>query len=120
MTINDADNLDNFVYKFKPGDIQVDAKLFQFKEGGDEFGVTPELSRRDCNGILALAGQIAVYEFADGSQFIADGHQRLGLAKRIMSKDPSQDITLYGTKIRQVDGVTPRGSYGSMLQWRIL
>ena len=106
VTINDADNLDNFVYKFKPGDIQVDAKLFQFKEGGDEFGVTPELQ-----GITewdpSLAGQIAVYEFADGSQFIADGHQRLGLAKRIMSKDPSQDITLYGTKIRQVDGVTP-------------
>lgn len=107
VTINDADNLDNFVYKFKPGDIQVDAKLFQFKEGGDEFGVTPELQ-----GITewdpSLAGQIAVYEFADGSQFIADGHQRLGLAKRIMSKDPSQDITIYGTKIRQVDGVTPQ------------
>lgn len=106
VTINDADNLDNFVYKFKPGDIQVDAKLFQFKEGGDEFGVTPELQ-----GITewdpSLAGQIAVYEFADGKQFIADGHQRLGLAKRIMSKDPSQDITIYGTKIRQVDGVTP-------------
>ena len=107
VTINDADNLDNFVYKFKPGDIQVDAKLFQFKEGGDEFGVTPELQ-----GITewdpSLAGQIAVYEFADGSQFIADGHQRLGLAKRIMAKDPSQDITIYGTKIRQVDGVTPQ------------
>ena len=106
VTINDADNLDNFVYKFKPGDIQVDAKLFQFKEGGDEFGVTPEYQ-----GVTewdpSLAGQIAVYEFADGSQFIADGHQRLGLAKRIMSKDPSQNITLYGTKIRQVDGVTP-------------
>jgi len=107
--VADADNLDNFVYKFKPGDIQVDAKLFQFKEGGDEFGVTPELQ-----GITewdpSLAGQIAVYEFADGSQFIADGHQRLGLAKRIMAKDPSQDITLYGTKIRQVDGVTPQAA----------
>ena len=107
VTINDADNLDNFVYKFKPGDIQVDAKLFQFKEGGDEFGVTPEYQ-----GVTqwdpSLAGQIAVYEFADGSQFIADGHQRLGLAKRIMAKDPSQDITIYGTKIRQVDGVTPQ------------
>ena len=109
VTINDADNLDNFVYKFKLGDIQVDSKLFQFKDGGDEFGVTPELQ-----GITewdpSLAGQIAVYEFADGSQFIADGHQRLGLAKRIMSKDPSQDITLYGTKIRQVDGITPESA----------
>tara|TARA_R110002012_G_scaffold22215_6_gene77202 strand:+ start:468 stop:4154 length:3687 start_codon:yes stop_codon:yes gene_type:complete len=107
VTINDSDNLDEFVFKFKPGEIQVDAKLFQFKEGGDEFGVTPELQ-----GITewdpSLAGQIAVYEFADGSQFIADGHQRLGLAKRIMAKDPSQDITIYGTKIRQVDGVTPQ------------
>ena len=106
-TVNDSDNLDEFVFKFKPGEIQVDAKLFQFKEGGDEFGVTPELQ-----GITewdpSLAGQIAVYEFADGSQFIADGHQRLGLAKRIMAKDPSQDITIYGTKIRQVDGVTPQ------------
>ena len=107
VTINDADNLDNFVYKFKPGDIQVDAKLFQFKEGGDEFGVTPEY-RGVTEWDPGLAGQIAVYEFADGSQFIADGHQRLGLAKRIMAKDPSQDITIYGTKIRQVDGVTPQ------------
>ena len=109
VTINDADNLDEFVFKFKPGDIQVDAKLFQFKEGGDEFGVTPEYQ-----GVTqwdpSLAGQIAVYEFADGSQFIADGHQRLGLAKRIMSKDPSQDITIYGTKIRQVDGITPESA----------
>lgn len=108
-TVNDSDNLDEFVFKFKPGDIQVDAKLFQFKEGGDEFGVTPEY-RGVTEWDPSLAGQIAVYEFADGSQFIADGHQRLGLAKRIMAKDPSQDITLYGTKIRQVDGVTPQAA----------
>jgi len=48
-----------------------------------------------------------VYQYADGGQFIADGHQRLGLARRIKKQDPSQDVRLYGHMLREVDGITP-------------
>jgi predicted kinase len=84
----------------------VDAKTFQFKEGGDEFGVTERLQ-----GITTWdkykAGTVTVYEYADGRMAIADGHQRLGLAKRIRSQDPSQDIRVFAYKLRETDGITP-------------
>ena len=100
------DNLDEFIFRFDPNEIGVDAKTFQFKAGGDEFGVGERLQ-----GVTkwdkASGANIMVYEYADGRRFIADGHQRLGLAKRIMSQDPSQEIILYGTLMREVDGVTP-------------
>ena len=105
-SVYDADNLDGLVYRFDPDTIQVDAETFQFKAGGDEFGVSDRLQ-----GVTEWdpikAGQVTVYEYADGGQFIADGHQRLGLAKRIQQQDPSQDVRLYGHLMREVDGITP-------------
>lgn len=106
VDIYEADNLDETVYRFRPDEIGVDAKTFQFKEGGDEFGVTERLA-----GVTKWdpikAGQIVVYEFADGRRVIADGHQRLGLAKRIMAQDPSQKPVIYGSLIREADGFSP-------------
>ncbi len=85
--------------------IQVDADTFQFKSGGDKFGVTEKLQ-----GVTEwnpyYAGTVTVWERADGVQFIADGHQRLGLAKRIKAMDPDQDVRLYGHVFREVDGET--------------
>tara|TARA_B100000212_G_scaffold260614_1_gene200548 strand:+ start:2885 stop:6172 length:3288 start_codon:yes stop_codon:yes gene_type:complete len=99
------DNLDGTVFRFDPDELQVDAELFQFKSGGDEFGVTDRLQ-----GITTWdpvkAGQVTVFEFADGRRFIADGHQRMGLAKRIKASDPSQDVRLYGHLLREVDDYT--------------
>jgi len=101
-----SDNLDGVLYTFDPNKISVDAKTFQFKEGGDEFGVSERLQ-----GITFWdkykAGVITVYEYADGTLTIADGHQRLGLAKRILSQDPSQDVKVIGYKLREVDGISP-------------
>ena len=101
------DNLDGTIFKFNPDDIQVDAETFQFKAGGDAFGVTERLQ-----GVTQWdpikAGNVTVYEYADGRQFIADGHQRLGLAKRIKATDPTQDVVIYGMKLREVDGITPQ------------
>ena len=101
------DNLDQTVYRFNPAEIEVDAKTFQFKkEGTDEFGVSQALA-----GVTkwdaVKAGQIVVYEFADGRRAIADGHQRLGLAKRITAQDPNQKPVIYGSLLREVDGITP-------------
>jgi hypothetical protein len=74
--------------------------------GGDAFGVSERL-----RGVKVwdpiLGGEILVYEYADGRMFVADGHQRLGLAKRITSEDPSQNVVIYGRKLREADGVTP-------------
>tara|TARA_Y100000385_G_C13083220_1_gene635025 strand:+ start:244 stop:2625 length:2382 start_codon:yes stop_codon:yes gene_type:complete len=101
-----ADNLDGVLYTLDPEQIAVDAKTFQFKAGGDEFGVTERLQ-----GITTWdkykAGVVTVYEYADGRMAIADGHQRLGLAKRIRSQDPSQDVKVIGYKLREVDGISP-------------
>lgn len=105
-SVYDADNLDGIIFRFNAKDIEVDAKTFQFKEGGDEFGVTKRLQ-----GVKTwnpyLSGTVTVYEYANGSRFIADGHQRLGLAKRIMAQDPSQDVRLHGYLFREIDGIDP-------------
>lgn len=103
-----ADNLDGVIFKYDPDEIDIDAKTFQFKSGGDEFGVTERL--QDAVWDKNLAGTITVYEYADGRVVVSDGHQRLGLAKRIKAQDPSQEITLYAYKDREVDGISPAES----------
>jgi soluble cytochrome b562 len=100
------DNLNGEIFAYKPKDLLVDATLFQFKAGGDVMGVTERLQ-----GISkwdpVKANTAIVYEFADGRTFIADGHQRLGLAKRLQEADPTQNIEIYAFKIREADGFDP-------------
>jgi predicted kinase len=102
----EMDNLGGVIYAFDPRDIGVDARTFQFKGGGDEFGVTDRL-QFITEWDPQLAGVVTVYEYADGRLFIADGHQRVALAKRLMSQNPDLNIQLYGYRLREVDGVTP-------------
>ena len=95
--------------KLDPDQIEVDAKTFQFKTGGDSKGVLETLQgveKWDHNA----AGTVMVFENANGKYFIADGHQRLALAKRIKAKDPSQDVYLMTTIRREVDGHTPQST----------
>ena len=94
------------VFSFDPDEIQVDAKTFQFKEDGDAFGVTSKLKNTKKWDARA-AGTITVFERLDGSKFVADGHQRLGLAKRLMAEDPSQDIKMNAFVMREADGISP-------------
>jgi hypothetical protein len=102
----EMENLGGVIYAFDPRDIGVDARTFQFKGGGDEFGVTDRL-QFITEWDPQLAGVVTVYEYADGRLFIADGHQRVALAKRLMSQNPDLNIQLYGYRLREVDGVTP-------------
>jgi len=98
-------NLDGIIYSFDPDHIAVDAKTFQFKAGGDNKGVTERL--RDIGEWDPVkAGQVIVYEYSDGRQFIADGHQRLGLAQRLKDSGDKK-IRLYGHLFREEDGFTP-------------
>jgi len=93
------------IYKFDPEELLVDAKRFQFKEGGDEYGVTDRLAGVK-RWIPERAGQVMVWEAEDGSRYIVDGHQRLGLARRIMEQDDGQRPVLLGTLLRERDGVS--------------
>ena len=100
-----TDNLDGVMFNIPAREVVIDAKRFQFKEGGDEYGVTERLQ-----GVTewdsVKAGTVIFWEDAQGKVFIADGHQRAGLARRIMDQDPSQDIKLIGYKLREVDDIS--------------
>ena len=91
---------------FDPGELGVDANLFQYKSGGDEYGVTEAL-RGVTTWDQVRAGTALVFEFADGRKVVADGHQRLGLAKRIKDQDPNQDPRIHAYTLRETDGWTP-------------
>lgn len=82
-----------------------DPSTFQFKSGGDHRGVTDRLSGVQSWNPLA-AGKTIVYEYADGRRVIADGHQRLGLAKRLVA-DGHAPIKLNAFVLQQRQGWTP-------------
>ena len=52
------------------------------------------------------AGNAIIYEYADGRKIIADGHQRLGLAKRLVSEGKPVDFEAF--VFRESDGFTPQ------------
>lgn len=109
LDVHHYDNLDGEIYRFDPAEIEVDAKTFQFKSGIDERGiVSGHRLEKETRWDPALSGTITVYEYANGRRFIADGHQRLGLAQRILANDPSQEIKIYGRLIKETDGHTPQ------------
>lgn len=84
--------------------IEADAATFQYKSGGDSEGVTDRLT-----GVkqwdTARAGSAIVFEYADGRRVVADGHQRLGLAKRMRAE--GQDVAMPVIIRRETDGYTP-------------
>lgn len=89
-----------------PRELLVQPEVFQFKSDTVAAGgVTRKL--QDVNEwVPHRAGVAIVYEYADGRQAIADGHQRTALANRIMEQDPSQDIKLRAEVFREADGFT--------------
>ncbi|OYZ10798.1 MAG: hypothetical protein B7Y36_08205 [Novosphingobium sp. 28-62-57] len=93
--------------QFLPEEIEVDAALMQFKSGGDQFGVTERLQGvREWDPMAA--GTVTVWESLDGRRLIADGHQRLGLAKRMRAANPDQPITMNAFVLREADGFSAR------------
>ena len=62
----------------------VDAATYQFKGGGDEFGVTDRLLGVSVWDTFAAAtSPLLVHRRLDGRLCVVDGHQRTGLAKRL-------------------------------------
>jgi hypothetical protein len=93
------------VFMFDPTKLNVDAKRFQFKSGGDEYGVTGAL-RNVQKWDPAKAQSIIVWEANDGQLFVADGHQRSGLARRLVEQGKAKDIQLPGVLYREKDGIS--------------
>lgn len=88
---------------FDPLALQVDAKRFQFKSGGDAEGVTDAL--KDVKVFDPMkAGDILVWEDRNGVQYVADGHQRTGLARRLAAE--GQQVQLHGFTLRETDGIS--------------
>ena len=94
------------IVEFNIDELKTDAKLFQFKQGGDKFGVTDRLK-----GVTkwehAFSNIINVFEKANGERVVVDGHQRLGLAKRIREQNDGQNPRLFGKLYKETDGYTP-------------
>jgi hypothetical protein len=86
------------------GQIETDAKVFQYKDDGDQNGVTTVLQGTKGWDQRSAAGAI-IYEYANGRRVVADGHQRLGLAKRLQAE--GQKTPWNVEIIREVDGYTP-------------
>lgn len=87
-----------------PKDIQVDAKTYQFRSGGDAMGVTSRGKHTADQWDPILHGDpILVHEKLDGSVFVADGHHRVDLAKRLNEKGagPGKMAALV---LREADG----------------
>jgi hypothetical protein len=89
---------------YPAGSILVDADRFQFKAGGDEFGVTDRLKGVDQWNPM-YAGRVVAWEDREGRVFVADGHQRVGLAKRLEAQGHSP-IGVDAITLREADGVT--------------
>lgn len=98
------DALASDVQNFALPDLQTDANTYQYKLGGDAAGVTDRLASERVWDARAALGVI-VHERLDGSRFIADGHQRLGLARRMMDQG-QEGIQLQGLLMREADGWT--------------
>lgn len=91
--------------EFDPMQIDADPASFQYKAAGDE-GLTDRLA-----GVTSwdrtAAGRSILFEDADGRVVVADGHQRRGLARRLIENGDDITATLDGFLFRQADGWAP-------------
>lgn len=91
--------------EFDPMAINADPATFQYKASGDD-GLTDRLA-----GVTSwdrtAAGRSILFEDADGRVVVADGHQRRGLARRLIESGDDIAATMDGFLLRQADGWTP-------------
>ncbi len=100
--IENSELANNDIKQFSPDELKTDAKTFQYKDNSDSEGRTDRM-----NGVnewnAQNSGIVIVWENNAGQKYIVDGHQRLGLAKRLNDKN----IKLNGYLYREKDGYTP-------------
>lgn len=83
MAMPDGDGQMGMIFsrRFDPAEIGIDAERMQFKRGADAQGVTDALRGVD-RWDAAQAGRVTLWEDDRGRLIVADGHQRVALAKR--------------------------------------
>ena len=86
-------------------DLETDAGLMQYKGGGDAEGVTERL-RGVARWNPVLAEEFLVWERQDGRRIVADGHQRSGLARRLIRSGAEEHIEVNQNVFREADGWT--------------
>lgn len=90
---------------FDPMRVEADPARFQYKASGDE-GLTDRLA-----GVTSwdrtAAGRSILFEDRDGTVVVADGHQRRGLARRLIETGQDTSAMLDGFLFRQADGWEP-------------
>lgn len=86
-------------------DLLVDAERFQFKSGGDTEGVTERL-RGVKTWNPAFSGTVMVWQDMKGTNYVADGHQRIGLARRLIGEGNYDDIKVGVTVYKETEGYT--------------
>lgn len=92
---------------YKPEEIEFDPVNFQYKTDGDKRGVSNKLAEvKEWDNVAA--GTIMVFEYRNGKKAIVDGHQRLGLAKKLSAQGKKIDLLAY--TIREADGITPEAA----------
>lgn len=90
-----------------PAAVQVDAKTYQFKGGGDAQGVTDRLKAVEAwDPVAGEASPIIVHRRANGELFVVDGHQRVGLAKRLQDLGRPIPGGLRAIVLDEAQGVT--------------
>ena len=86
-----------------PEELRFDAATFQYKANTDSSGISDKLQDVK-EWDPDLAGISYVWERKDGTRFIVDGHQRLGLAQRLAAEGQNPQLLV---KIwREEDGAT--------------
>ena len=93
-----------FIDQTQVPSIGTEPGVMQYKAGGDAQGVTDRL-RGVTEWRPERAGMSIIYEYADGRRVIADGHQRLGLAKRLAAE--GKPVQMPAIILRQADGISP-------------
>lgn len=88
---------------FDPMAVDVDPARFQFRQGADNEGLTGALSNAT-EWDQAAAGQAILFEDRAGRVFAVDGHQRRGLARRMIESGQAQEARLDGRLFREADG----------------
>ena len=104
VTKKSLDEIKGNIKTFRPEEIDFDPVNFQYKTDGDQRGVSKKLANVT-EWDAPSAGAVLVYEFKNGKKAIVDGHQRLGLAKRLSAQ--GKKIELLAHTFREVDNVLP-------------
>jgi hypothetical protein len=110
--VPEADALDEADYSdtpyqratFRPDEVQTDAALMQYKSGGDEAGVTGKLKDVTAWDPI-MSSEILVWEGNDGRRVVVDGHQRVGLARRL-AETGQEAPELPALVVREADGIS--------------